>query len=161
MADSGTAREALDAETVKPVTPAVCHTCGDQSSPKRCVGCGKTACPKCRGDVGEGYWNHKGKKGYACGQCIEAGRAYEGGPLAVGREVKAYAHAILVPEVFNLVDVRVKRMTDTIEDSIKKLTGSVDRLNPNKLLWQAALVFGLVNVATVIATLLLARQFWR
>ena len=148
MADNGT-----------PVTPAVCHTCGDQRNPKSCVGCGKTACPQHRGDEGESYWNHKGKKGYACGKCIEAGLAYEGGTLAVGREMKAYAHAILVPEVFRLVDVRVDGMKKAVDDSIGKLAESVDRLNPSKLLWQAGLVFGLVNVATVIAAIYIAKHY--
>ena len=50
------------------------------------------------------------------------------------------------------------KLATAIDGRIDKLTEAVERLNPSKLMWQAGLVFGLVNVATVIATVWIAKH---
>ena len=56
------------------------------------------------------------------------------------------------------LDDRVDKLTKALNVSVDKLTEAVERLNPGKLLWQAGLVFGLVNVATVIAAIYIAKH---
>jgi len=51
-----------------------------------------------------------------------------------------------------------EQLKDGIDGRIDKLTAAVETLNPSKLLWQAGLVFGLVNVATVIAAIYIAKH---
>lgn len=92
----------------------ICKTESDKLSVRPCVACTLPACSKCRGDEGDGYWNHNGKKGYACVTCIGNNLAFEGGALAVARELKAYADAILLPKVMAAVDARLDRVRDEI-----------------------------------------------
>jgi hypothetical protein len=92
----------------------VCSAHDHKLDVRPCVACGRPACSKCRGDEGDGYWTHGGKKGYACIDCISKSQAYEGGPFAVGREIKSFAHAVLMPDILAAVDVRLERIRDEI-----------------------------------------------
>lgn len=91
-----------------------CRTDAAKLDLRPCVACSRPVCPKCRGDEGESYWNHHGKKGYGCVECIRSSKAYEGGALAVGREIKAHAHAVLLPDILAAVDERLNRVRDEI-----------------------------------------------
>ncbi len=63
-----------------------------------------------------------------------------------------------VDKLTEAVDKTVNSLKTGIDGRIEKLTEAVDRLNPGKLLWQAGLVFGLVNVATIIAAVWIAKH---
>ena len=101
---------------------------------RHCVGCSRSVCPKCRGDEGESYWTHTGKKGYGCVECIRASTVYEGGAFAVGREVKAHVHAVLLPDVLVAVDERLDRIRDEIVPPIvDKALARIEKLTVSTL----------------------------
>lgn len=111
-------------DTESAIVDAGCYVCANnKGSLKTCVACGQRACSAHRGDEGDGYWIHWGKKGYACGQCIRASLAYEGGPLAVGREIKAHVHAVVLPELLAKVrDEVVPPLVDNALTRVETLT---------------------------------------
>ncbi len=56
------------------------------------------------------------------------------------------------------IEAATDKLSNAIDGRVQNLTEAVERLNPTKLLWQAGLVFGLVNVATVIAAVWIAKH---
>ena len=95
-----------------PGSCAVCGAHGPKVDVAACVGCAASACKACLGDEGGSYWSLKGKKGYACGKCIETGTVFEGGPTAAVRETRAYIQSVIVPRLLAEVDIRMDRARD-------------------------------------------------
>ena len=115
-------------------TCPLCQTEAPKLDLRPCVACSRSVCPACRGDEGEGYWNHHGKKGYACVDCIGKNLAFEGGPFATAHEIKAYADAILLPKVMVAVDERLDRIRDEIVPPIvDKALARIEKLTASTL----------------------------
>ena len=230
---------AMSESEARTITVQKCYACETTGSLVECVGCGVKVCRQHRGGGGNNYRNSRDQEGYACHDCVDAGRVFERGlgPTAhrlgvaaerIGttaeqiRDTLATLDVKLLPVVMAAVDDRLKTIQDTmvkpsvltvmetadelvksllaettkqlevnanmlagkadalvtsavattgrqlgeqtdklaaaIDGRIDKLTEAVERLNPSKLMWQAGLVFGLVNVATVIAAVWIAKH---
>ncbi len=112
----------------------ICQTEDPKPDLRPCISCNRSICRRCQGDETNSYWTHTGKKGYACTDCIRASLAYEGGPLAVGRELKAHLHAVLLPEVLAAVDARLAKIRDeTIPPIVDGALTRVEKLTATTL----------------------------
>lgn len=106
------------------ISTPVCGFCegatAETKGLERCCSCRKWVCIEHRGDKKNDYLSVRGKKGYACGDCIEAHAAFLDGMMfnhlnQTVATLPSNMREQLLPFVMDEVDLRIDKVTSLVE----------------------------------------------